>query len=742
MLAAEEMGMRRTLTDVASRGWGLASLSLRALWAHLQAGTPLPRNGVQPSEGTMIGSASQIRGFGSPRDVMRHVRKEWTNLDDLLTHLRTKASPPLPLFGQAAGLADEASCGDLSVAARVAEAREFFAVLNRNYPEEAARVISDAERVRRGEHRLLNLSFNFPTGVDWHLDPASGRSWPKQYTGLMARWFWTDERKNDALPTWELNRHQHFVTLGRAYFLTGDERYATTCSQQILSWLAQNPPNIGINWFSSLEIGMRLISWSIAFYLLRASDAFAGETGKWFVKGLYQQAAYLWGHLTVDEGVPNNHLIGEVTALIVVGGLFPEFKDSSVWVRGGLRILDQALRQQTHLDGVNKEQASGYHRFVLDLVLLVVLLGQCGTVPRADNIERVLERMLDYALYAMDPEGQLPQIGDSGDGWGVRLDMRAPHRDVRPWLAVGAVLYGRSDLKFGAMSGLVLSTGEAAEGFRAEALWLVGGAGRDIFLALEERLPPFRSFSFREGGHYVIRDSWDARTDFALFRSGEFGLGGEGACAHAHCDLLSLVLWIGGRAVLVDSGTFSYHGPWRSYFRLTPAHNTLRIDDQEQAIPLNAFAWKEVPIAACAYHGERAVRGVFDTGGVRIARHIRHPVPGLWWISDSVMGEGLHSVAWSFHFAPDLGLHRDEASGSWIVSESWRTGDSGEAARVPVAMITVPSELEARSERAWYSPHYGHKERNMQLVAAWSGVIPAGGLRFAWEFRGLRTLRS
>jgi hypothetical protein len=746
MATAERMWFGQAIADVANRGWSVASLAARAAWVHLQAWMPLQGNGVLGDGTSLDVHSRQVRGLPSDRDLMQQVRKEWADLDALLTHMRTKAAPPLPLFGQAAGLVDISGEGEAEGGSpqdeALARAGEFFAVLNRHYPEEAARVIADAEHIRRGEHRLLNLRFSFPGEVNWHLDPVSGKSWTKQYTGLMGRWFWTEKRTSDALPTWELNRQQHFVTLGRAYFLTGDERYAATCMEQIESWLAQNPPKIGVNWFSSLEIGMRLISWSIAFYLLRSSEAFAARKAKLFVKGLYRQTEYLWNHLTLDQGVPNNHLIGEVAALIVVGGLFPEFEKSETWVRTGLQILDQALHQQTHLDGVNKEQASGYHRFVLDLVCLVVLLGQCAIVPRSERIERVLERMLDYALYAMDPQGQLPQIGDSGDGWGLRLDMRTAHRDVRSWLAVGAVLFRRSDLKFGATTGASLSEEDAQESFRAEALWLLGGAGREIFLALEKRLPPFSSFAFREGGHYILRDSWDAHSDYAVFRSGEFGLGGEGACAHAHCDLLSLTLWMGGRPVLVDSGTYSYHGPWRSYFRLTPAHNTIRIDDRDQALPLNEFAWRKVPAAACSYYGERAVRGFLDVDDVRVGRHIRHPVPGLWWISDSLVGEGAHTVTWYFHFAPDLDLYQDDASGNWIVSGNASANDGSGAPPVPVAIITVPQGLTTRAERGWVSRHYGHKERNMQLVATWSAVIPDGGLRFQWEFKGLRSSRG
>src|SRR5205823_3548611 len=53
--------------------------------------------------------------------------------------------------------------------------------------------------------------------------------------------------------------------------------------------------------------------------------------------------------------------------------------------------------------------------------------------------------------------------------------------------------------------------------------------------------------------------------------------------AHAHADALSLEVRHDGVDVLADPGTFCYHGQpaWRSYFRSTLGHNTLRLDEKD-----------------------------------------------------------------------------------------------------------------------------------------------------------------
>ena len=114
-----------------------------------------------------------------------------------------------------------------------------------------------------------DLSFGDP--VDWHLDPVSGRRAP------LTHWSRLDPLAATALGDskviWELNRHQWLVGLGCAYRLSGDERYAVAAVDSIGEWIAANPPGLGVNWASSLEVALRLISWCWAAVLLLGSKA-------------------------------------------------------------------------------------------------------------------------------------------------------------------------------------------------------------------------------------------------------------------------------------------------------------------------------------------------------------------------------------------------------------------------------------------------------------------------------------
>ena len=97
------------------------------------------------------------------------------------------------------------------------------------------------------------------------LAPRSGESasGPRSCTGADVD-FLDAGRVGDSKVVWELNRHQWLVRLGQAYRMTGDERYAERFAATIVEWTRANPPGVGINWASSLEVAFRIISWSWA----------------------------------------------------------------------------------------------------------------------------------------------------------------------------------------------------------------------------------------------------------------------------------------------------------------------------------------------------------------------------------------------------------------------------------------------------------------------------------------------
>ena len=79
-----------------------------------------------------------------------------------------------------------------------------------------------------------------------------------------------------------------------------------------------------------------------------------------------------------------------------------------------------------------------------------------------------------------------------------------------------------------------------------------------------------------------------------VVKAGPFG---EGSGGHSHSDVLSLTARAGGREVLIDPGTFTYVADpvERNRFRGSGAHNTVRIDGRDQAVPGGPFRWNDKP---------------------------------------------------------------------------------------------------------------------------------------------------
>ena len=148
----------------------------------------------------------------------------------------------------------------------------FFAGVSREWPlsfvSDHLPLIRDdatsvADAVCAGRFDLLgyrDISFGDPP--DWHLDPVSTRRAP------FIHWSRLDPLNpaevGDSKVVWELNRHQSLVRLGQAYWLTADERFVTSFIEQATSWMDANPPKLGVNWASSLEVAFRAISWTMS----------------------------------------------------------------------------------------------------------------------------------------------------------------------------------------------------------------------------------------------------------------------------------------------------------------------------------------------------------------------------------------------------------------------------------------------------------------------------------------------
>ncbi len=127
-----------------------------------------------------------------------------------------------------------------------AEVEMLCSTLRDRFPLQARDIMVSAERIC--EHRFDLLGYedlDYGTEIDWHLDVVHGKRAPRE-PWFKIRYLDFDE-VGDSKITWELNRHQHLVTLAKAYRLTGDRKYWDEIIAQWRKWHEANPYPIGIN---------------------------------------------------------------------------------------------------------------------------------------------------------------------------------------------------------------------------------------------------------------------------------------------------------------------------------------------------------------------------------------------------------------------------------------------------------------------------------------------------------------
>ena len=610
-----------------------------------------------------------------------------TSIADVIDHLRTRRDPHF--FASFEGK------------------DQTLLELRRRWSKAEAEILATANRLSEGTFSVLGLpELKLGKDIDWHLEPMSGKRTPLCHWSQLN--YLDAKVAGDKKITWELNRHQYFATLGRAYWLTGDEHHVEVFVSHITSWMDQNPPKLGINWASSLEIAFRSISWLWALQFFKESPALSSSVVIRMLKFLYLHALHLETYLSTYFS-PNTHLTGEALGLFYIGLLLPEFQEAERWRDLGLEILLSQLPRHVKADGVYFEQSSYYHRYTTDFYLHLAVLLRANRMALPRELEPKLKLLLDHLMYITRPDGTSPLFGDDDGGRLVMLESR-PANDFRAALSSGAVLFNRPDYKFVA--------GEAAE----ETLWLLGVEGLSKFDRIAAQEPARESVEFSEGGYYVMRDSWSPSANYLLFDCGQHGMAN---CGHAHADALAIELAAHGRTLLVDPGTFTYTGEkeMRDWFRSSIAHNTLTVDRESSSISADTFSWETATSCknlAWIDHSRFTYVSGRHHGYERLAKPGTHTRSILflkrdyWIIRDRVELSGKHDVQLWFHFdlhtSPTLqgdslnpwvlengandGLQiiSFAGAGSWTKEEGWVSSCYGDRVRAPVFVFSAPAE--------------------------------------------------
>ncbi len=425
------------------------------------------------------------------------------------------------------------------------------------------RILQAAERALTHEVDLMGsgpLSLG-PT-IDWQMDYKTGVRWEPAY-------FRRIEYNNLSQPSdvkfpWELSRLQWMIPVGQAFHLTGDERYAAFARDILAQWMDANPYAHSINWACTMEVALRILSWTWLFHVFHASDAWKEAAFRArFLRMLYLHGDFTARHLEKSD-VNGNHYTADAAGLVFAGLFFAGRGRAARWHRLGWCILSEEMPLQVFPDGVDFEASVPYHRLVLELFLFPAQYRiKAGfDVPRAYRDR--LRAMAHFTLAYSRPDGSVPLWGDADDARALPMGGQDIN-DHRYLPALVGAVTGDASLECG-------FHGDPSE----LAWWLGHAAARRV----TERPPDVgapASRAFPDGGFFIMRNA----IDHVFIDCGPLGLAGRGG--HGHNDALAFELVLCGEHLVSDSGAYLYTADYqaRNRFRSTASHNTPMVDGEE-----------------------------------------------------------------------------------------------------------------------------------------------------------------
>jgi len=497
----------------------------------------------------------------------------------------------------------------------------------------------------------------------WHLDPISGRFWPKDRF-CFAIHFRHNPSYGDVKYVWELNRLQYLQGIAALAFARRDEKIAKYAIGEIESWIDHNPPYYGINWASGIELALRLISIFTVASLV--SEYATPAQRRKILETMYAHVAWIERYPS-EYSSANNHKAAEALALFMVGALMG---DDRLRIKSWQRLCDR-LQVLILPDGSGAEQALSYTEFTLELFKFGLDIAKAYNVAVPDYYEARIKACDEYLGWFTDCRGNRPLIGDDDGGrvFAFTPPLTPPSRG--------------------------------------------------------EEYPPLAHIiqgvkTFHDGGYTVCRHDFQGKEIWLAMDHGHLGYGS--IAAHGHADALAVWLHIDGQPVLADAGTYLYHGggKWRDYFRSTEAHNTLCVEQASSSIMAGNFNWshKANAVLIASEYGENYWQveaqqdGYWKRFGVIHRRSLKVTPAAGFVVEDMLVGDKARHVSVAFLIHPALTVKKADSA-----IEIY-TGDRA------LLKIAHESPLFMSIEDAWYAPRFGEKMSTRHIL--FSGMLAPG----------------
>ena len=280
-------------------------------------------------------------------------------------------------------------------------------------------IIWEANRVCYHIFDLLGSGdYALGKNIAWNVDFKTGFHWENDFYQKIK--LIDIHKPADVKVVWELSRFQHLFVLGKAYWISRDEKYALEFAQQIVAWINDNPVEFSVNLTSPMDVAIRAINWVAGYFFFKDSPSLDHQFWMNFHMCLYQHGKFIKNNLENRALYNGNHYLANLAGLIWLGIYFGDHyvigenagNNPKVWLAFGAGELEKQMFIQVNHDGTDYESSTSYHRLVTEIFLLTTIFCTQNGIYYSKKYMNRLKKMQLFLLHIMKPNGLIPLLGD------------------------------------------------------------------------------------------------------------------------------------------------------------------------------------------------------------------------------------------------------------------------------------------------------------------------------------------
>lgn len=422
--------------------------------------------------------------------------------------------------------------------------------------EEKQEIIGRAEMALDGKIMAFsNIPLNYGAPIEWQKNPMTGICIDKQ-----KKWYTIpdfDESRGDIKVVWEISRFSHLYFFLRAYMITKEEKYYKGFVKQIGQWLQENSYSYGANFKCGQECALRIMNVLTVYggflkYGLITKDV--KKLVMQFVEVNYRKilSNFFYAHRCVKI----DHLISELCGMIIGAWC----SQDSRRVKKYFAMLNEQILEQFNEKGMYVSYSFNYQRYVMQMIEYMIKLQPKLEVDFSKEAKkRIINAVILYEK-VMGNDGIVPNYGPN-DGTLIFPVSACQFRDFRPIVySIWGLLKEECFYDYG--------------DYCEEYLW---------FSNRKEPLEKRKELCFKENidgaGFYLLENN-----EVKVFVNAH-----EYERRPGHMDQLHLELWIKGKNIFCDTGTYSYALELGEYLRGNEGHNVVSIEGKEQMKRMGHF---------------------------------------------------------------------------------------------------------------------------------------------------------